>query len=412
MHSISPVETTVLNWLTGQQKTMFEHVQHWTTINSGSQNLTGLAQMSHILQREFNALGEAKLFAPTKVEAVNASGETVQVVRGHNLYLSVRPQAPVQVVLAGHMDTVFGLEHPFQKGRGVDGHTLNKPGAADMKGGLCVLLNALKAFEQHPAALELGYQVVINSDEEVSSLGSTALLTEAAGKAQLGLVFEPAQADGTLAGARKGIGSFTAIVKGRGAHAGRNPELGRNAITAVSDLFVELSKLSGVRDGLTINPARIEGGGPTNIVPELAVGRFEVRVKQHADSTFAEVEIKRIADMVANRHDVLIDVHGRFNRPPKPIDGKQLELFEAVRRCGTALDIPVMWQASGGCCDGNNLADAGLAVVDTLGVRGGNIHTSEEFMIIESLSERAKLSALLLMRLATGAISLSPQASS
>ncbi len=388
---------------------MFEHVQQWTSINSGSQNLTGLSQMSHILQRAFSALGEPKLLAPTKVDAVNANGESVPVVRGHNLYLSVRPQAPVQVVLAGHMDTVFGLDHSFQKGRGIEGDRLNAPGAADMKGGLCVMLHALKAFEQHPAAHELGYQVVINSDEEVSSLGSAALLNEVASKAHLGLVFEPAQADGTLAGARKGIGNFTAVVKGRGAHAGRNPELGRNAITAVSDLFVELGKLSGARDGLTINPARVEGGGPTNIVPELAVGRFEVRVKQHADSDFAMGEIKQLADMVAKRHDVQIDLHGRFNRLPKPLDTRQLELFDAVKLCGTALDIPVMWQASGGCCDGNNLAAAGLAVVDTLGVRGGNIHTSEEFMIIESLCERARLTALLLMRLATGVISVSPK---
>lgn len=409
MHTISPTEMSALNWLSAQQDAMFEQTQHWTTVNTGSQNLSGLAQMSQLLKTEFQALGDVTLLPPTKVEAINAEGELVQVTRGYNLYLSTRPQAPVQVVLTGHMDTVFGLSHPFQVGRGKEGGALNAPGAADMKGGLSVMLHALKAFEQHPAALELGYQVIINSDEEVSSLGSAALLAKAAAKAELGLVFEPAQVNGTLAGARKGIGSYTAIVKGRGAHAGRNPELGRNAIIAAADLFVELAKLSSAREGLTVNPARIDGGGPTNVVPELAVGRFEVRVKLHEDRDFADTEIKRIAKMIAARHEVKIDLHGRFNRPPKPLDKKQLELFEAIKHCGADLDIPVTWQASGGCCDGNNLADAGLSVVDTLGVRGGNIHTKDEFMVIESLSERAKLSALLLMRLATGAISLSPK---
>ena len=410
MQSLKSDEGTALNWLNGQQSTMFELTRQWAAQNSGSQNLAGLAAMAKLLATEFAALGRISLEPPAQVEAVNSEGQLVPVVRGHNLFLNVRPEAPVQVLLAGHMDTVFGPEHPFQTGRGVEGTHLNAPGAADMKGGLCVMLHALKALERHPAASQLGYQVIINSDEEVSSLGSAALLQTAARKAHLGLVFEPAQADGTLAGARKGIGAYTAVVRGKGAHAGRNHELGRNAIVAVSALFVVLARLTGARDGLTINPARVDGGGPTNVVPELAVGRFEARVKHHADRDFVDAEIRRIVAEVALQHDLVIDLHGRFNRPPKPFDAQQQELFEAVKHCGDALDIPVMWQASGGCCDGNNLAEAGLAVVDTLGVRGGNIHTAGEYMIIDSLSERAKLSALLLMRLATGAITLKNKA--
>jgi glutamate carboxypeptidase len=86
------------------------------------------------------------------------------------------------------------------------------------------------------------------------------------------------------------------------------------------------------------------------------------------------------------------------------MDAASLALFEAVRRCGADLGQAIGWQATGGCCDGNNLAEAGLAVVDTLGVRGGAIHSRDEFLITDSLVERAQLTGLLLMRLASGEI--------
>ena len=152
---------------------------------------------------------------------------------GRNLHLKVRPDAPVQLLFTGHMDTVFAVDHPFQETRWLDDEVLNGPGVADMKGGIAVMLAALKAVEASEAAASFGYEVVINSDEEVGSLGSAALIAEAARGKKAALTYEPsALPDGTLAGARPGSGNFAITIHGRSAHAGRNPEDGRNAILA------------------------------------------------------------------------------------------------------------------------------------------------------------------------------------
>lgn len=400
MPGLSAPERDVLATLDARHDAMLARVEAWSAINSGSRNIDGLARMADSLADAFAPLGEATLREPTLVEAVDAAGNAQPLAHGRNLHVVRHGDAITRVLLTGHMDTVFAVDHPFQAGRWLDERTLNAPGAADMKGGIAVMLAALEAFEASDFARHLGWEVVINSDEEVSSLGSAALLAEAAGRCEVGLTYEPALPDGTLAGARKGSGNFSAVIRGRAAHAGREPEKGRNAIVAAADLAMRLAVLA--RDGLSVNPAKIDGGGPNNIVPDLAVLRFNVRPSTLADQAAAEKAIAEALHGVRTLHEVSIELHGSFARPPKPMDENQLRLFELVRDCGADLGLPVGWRDTGGVCDGNNLAAHGLPVVDTLGVRGGAIHSADEFMLADSLVERAKLSALVLMRLAQG----------
>ncbi|MGK2285244.1 hydrolase [Pedomonas sp. V897] len=403
-------EQAALDWIDRQGDAMLDTVRQWSALNSGSRNLPGLARMAEELTRAFAPLGgDLRLVDPAPAHAVTADGQLAPLEHGRILRLTKRPDAPVRVLLAGHMDTVFAPDHPFQTPRALRPGILNGPGVADMKGGLLVMLHALLAFERSPWADRLGYEIVINADEEISSLGSAPVLAEAARSADLGLVYEPAMEDGRLAGARKGIGTFSIVAEGRSAHAGRNPGEGRNAVLAVADAFVRLAGLTGTREGLTVNVARMEGGAPTNVVPSGAVGRFEIRVATHADMHWAQAEAERILADVAAAREVTLTLHGRFNRPPKPMDERQAALFAAVRLCGEDLGLPIQWAATGGCCDGNNLAAEGLAVVDTLGVRGGAIHSADEYLVTESLVERARLSALLLMRLASGALPVPPR---
>jgi len=322
----------------------------------------------------------------------------VLLAHGRNLHIVKRPDAPLRVLLTGHMDTVFGADHPFQACRWLDDDTLNGPGTADMKGGIAVMLAALTAFEASPFADLLGWEIVINSDEEVSSPGSAPLLAAAARRCHLGLTYEPALPDGTLAGARKGSGNFSAAITGRAAHAGREPEKGRNALLAAADLALRLKALTA--DDLTVNPAKIDGGGPNNIVPDLAVLRWNMRPSTPAAEARAGTAITALVSEIEAAHEVAIHVHGSFARPPKPMDANQRRLFDLVRDTGAAIGLPIGWRDTGGVCDGNNLAATGLAVVDTLGPRGGAIHSADEFLCAGSLEERARLSALLLMRLA------------
>ncbi|MFP5329833.1 MAG: hydrolase [Alphaproteobacteria bacterium] len=381
---------------------MLDQVLEWSAVNSGSRNLAGLERMAEILAGAFASLpGEVRLVDPESVESVDHGGRKLSVEHGRNLHVAVRPDAPVQLLFTGHMDTVFGADHAFQQTSWIEEGILNGPGVADMKGGIAVMLAALKAVEACEAAARIGYEVVINSDEEVGSLGSAALIAKAAAGKHAALTYEPsARPDGTLAGARPGSGNFSIVVHGRSAHAGRNPEEGRNAVLAAADLALRLERL--IRDGLTVNPGRIEGGGPTNVVPDLAILRVNLRPRTRELEAEAKRQIEEAVDAVASDRDVRIELHGGFDRPPKPMTPGAERLFELVRQAGADLGQAIGWLPSGGVCDGNNIAACGVPVVDTMGVRGGKIHSMEEFLISESLGERAALSALAILRIAEG----------
>jgi glutamate carboxypeptidase len=381
---------------------MLARVEAWAAVNSGSRNLDGLGRVAGLLADAFSPLpGALTLRDPSPVDSVAADGSIRPVEHGRNLHLSVRPEAPVQLLFTGHMDTVFAPDHPFQEVFWREEGILGGPGVADMKGGLAVMLAALKAVEESPLAASLGYEVVVNSDEEVGSPGSAALIAEAARGKLAAFTYEPsALPDGTLAGARPGSGNFSLVVEGRSAHAGRNPNDGRNALLAAAELALRLDEAKGT--GLTVNPARIDGGGPNNVVPDHAILRINMRPATLEAQARAQAELEEAVAEVAAKRDVRINIHGGWGRPPKPLDPRAEKLFALVRDCGAELGQPIGWRDSGGVCDGNNIAACGVPVVDTMGVRGGAIHSDLEYLIVASLAERARLSTLAVLRLAQG----------
>lgn len=378
---------------------MLSDVERWAVLNSGSRNLDGLAVMAGMLADAFAALpGEIRLEAPEPVDVVRADGTRHQQDHGRHLHLTVRPEAPVQLLLTGHMDTVFAADSSFQSLGWLEAGVLNGPGVADMKGGIALMLAALEAVEASPLASRIGYDVLINSDEEVGSPSSAPLIARLARGKLSALTYEPALPDGTLAGARRGSGNFSLIVTGKSAHAGRNPEEGRNAVIAAADLALRLKALTSPT--LSVNPAKIDGGGPNNVVPDHAVLRVNLRPATPDDEAAASAAIDAILSDVAAAHDVAIHRHGSFGRPPKPIDAGAQKLFGLVKQAGADLGLAIGWRDTGGVCDGNNIAACGVPVVDTMGARGGAIHSSDEYLIVDSLAERAALSAVTILRLA------------
>lgn len=401
---LTPAERAVVDSLDVEAAPMLALTERWAAINSGSANFAGLAAMADAIGDAFTPLGGvAALVAGRPSEAVAADGGVGLIDHGRHYRQRVRPDAPVRVLLTGHMDTVYALDHAFQSSRWEAAGRLNGPGVADMKGGIAVMLAALTAIGRSPAADRLGLDIVIVADEEIGSPSSAALLAEAARGAHWGLTFEPSTTpEGAFAGARWGSGNFSAVVTGRAAHAGRNPGEGRNAVTAAADLALRLEALVG--GDLRLNPSRIDGGGALNIVSAGAVLRFNVRPRSLTAQAEAEAAIAAAVAAVAAAREVAITLHGGFGRPPKPLDATQQRLFGIVEAASIDLGLPYETRESGGVCDGNNLAATGLPVVDTLGVRGGLIHSDREYMIADSLVERARLSALLLMRLAARSV--------
>lgn len=382
---------------------MVSRVTRFANINSGSTNLAGLARMLTLLKKEFHILGgKMETLDPGPVANINAKGELTPQKVGKILRITQRPRAKHQVLLVGHYDTVYGANHKFQKVKRIDKNTLNGPGVSDLKGGLVVMLEALKALEKSPWAKDVGWQVILNPDEEIGSFGSAKYLTAGAQKADLGLVFEPSLPDGTLAGKRKGNGNYTAVFHGVPAHVGREHHKGRSAILALARFTTAVEALNQKLKTAIFNVGHIEGGGPTNVVPDLAIAHFNVRAENPNDIPVIE---KHLHDLiaVANQTDgIRATLHGFFNRMPKDLTPSMQKLFDALNDCARAEGFTLAMVPTGGCCDGNNLAAAGLPNLDSLGVRGGGIHSDSEYILLDSLVERARLIALFLMRLGAG----------
>lgn len=378
---------------------MLDYLTEWANINSGSHNEVGLAHMSEKLKEAFSIL-------PATINTVTHPSQTIISSKGRplspstatHLHLTIRPKAPLQVLFTGHFDTVFGQDHPFKEVKYLDSETLGGPGVADMKGGLAVMLAALQSFEQHPDKDRLGYEIVLNSDEEIGSFSSAPLLAQSAKGKIAAFTYEPSTLpDGTFASARPGSGNFSIVITGLAAHAGRNIDQGRNAILAAADMALRLKSASN--KDMTVNPAKIDGGGPNNIVPDKAVLRVNIRPLTPEKMHFAQDLLKKTIADIAQDHSVTVEIYGHFGRPPKVISQKSKNLMSLVESSCRDLGLTARWQETGGVCDGNNISAMDVPVIDTMGVRGGNIHSQQEFMIIESLKERAQLSALVLMRL-------------
>ncbi|HDS3847934.1 hydrolase [Legionella pneumophila] len=395
----------IINSIDNHHATMVEQLHQFCEINSGTTNLTGLAIMAETLCSAFKPIADTtELITLPPLSVIDMTGNTVTQSCGDVLFISKRPHLKRRILLSGHMDTVYSASNPFQKLSYLDANQINGPGVADMKGGLIVILHALTAFENTMFAEDMGWDVLINSDEEIGSPASASLFKKLAHRYQAALVYEPAMTPkGTLAKNRKGSGKLTLIATGRAAHAGRAFDEGRNAICYLAEAVTAVHALNGQRNGVTINVGKIAGGEALNVVPDKAVAQLDIRISLPEDEIWVRNELNKIIKQL-ERPDYSLNVHGTFGRPVKRICAGTERLFHRIQKIGEALGLTIDWKDSGGCCDGNNLAHYGLAVLDTLGVRGGNIHSSDEYILLDSLSERAALSALLLIDLAQGGL--------
>ncbi len=386
----------------------------WCAVNSGSRNLEGLERQRQILLDATASLPAAPIEIPlAPSREIDANGRKVEFPHPPSVAVIMRPEAPVQVILTGHYDTVYPESSPFQVVRTRPDGALHGPGIADMKGGISVMLAALEAFEAHPLAANVGYRVLLSPDEEIGSIASCPGRWEFVLLGHVGLTYEPALADGALAAALKGSGNFHIVIHGRAAHAGRDFAAGRNAVVGAARIAEKLHALNGLSDGLTVNVARIDGGAPLNMVPDVAVVRFNVRFPEAETAALFQAEVARIVSEVDPEHRIAQRLpafqrragpFGQITRGAKPFNAAQQKLFGAVKEAGALLGQDITWKPSGGVCEGNNLFASGLPNVDTLGVRGGDIHSEAEHAWPESFVERAQLSATILMKLASGEI--------
>ncbi|MEM7274097.1 MAG: hydrolase [Actinomycetota bacterium] len=388
--------------LAGELPRLTDRVVALAEINSGSRNPAGVDRVGDRLGEMVGQL------APDSIERIevdptpgidDAGAATTHPV-GRALRAVKRPDAPFQVCLFGHLDTVFPADDPFQAVT-VDGARLAGPGVADCKGGLVLALEVLAHLDTVPWGSEIGWEYLVVPDEEIGSIGSKPLLREAAAAADLGLGFEPALPSGGVAAARKGSVSGHLIVRGVAAHVGRAHRDGRSAILALSRLIAEL-EAHNARDGVTVNCGRITGGGALNVVPDLAIGSFNLRVEAPTDQTWIQDRFAEAAT-AASEDGVEVELRWASTRPPKVRTPALDRILADVTAAGAALGVAIDPEDTGGCCDGNDLAAAGLTNVDSLGIAGGGIHSPAEFAMIDSVPPRAATVAEVIRRAAARA---------
>lgn len=390
--SLMDLQTT-MQYLEQNQQEMLDLTIKLAEINSGTFNIAGMNAVADLMQQQMAPLNCEHISMPVAAyQQIDEHGESVEFPLGNVHRFWKRSQAPLQILIIGHMDTVYSPEHKFQVTKRIGGDMLHGPGVADMKGGLVVLLWALKAFEQLPQATNIGWEVLLNADEEIGSPGSAEIIKFRAKHFQLGFVFEPAMDEkGTLASARKASGTFIFVMRGREAHAGRNFHEGRNAICKMAEVVTKLNALNGLREEVTINVGFIHGGEAVNVVPGCCVCKVNVRIPHSEDANWLIEQFNIIVREFNTIADYKLEMHGKFYSQPKIMDELNTKLYTLVQKVGADIGQQITWQPSGGTSDGNHLSEYGLPNVDTLGVRGGKIHSAQEYLIVPSLVERAKL---------------------
>ena len=399
-----------INTIKNDQAEMQDLLIDWAQINSYSYNTQGLAKMLAAFRDKFTQalpgdyVVEELELSPDK--ALDASANTFMRPLGSCLKISKKTHNPsaCNLLLMGHLDTVYPPELGFNSCNRLEGDILNGPGVADLKGGLIIMLKALEYFEKFSEHSDkLNWQIFLNSDEEIGSPSSSLLFPELASKNDLALIFEPSLSDGCVAYKRKGTGNFTVVFRGKSAHVGRDFKSGINALVLASEFTARLYKFNEADESLIINPGKLSSGGPLNVVPDLAILGINARIDndQKAQDFLGYLsELK--TQLEAEFPGASVEIHGKFNRKPKIPDKKTDDLLTLIQTCAEDLGQTIKPKDTGGCCDGNNLFELGLANIDSLGVRGGKIHSPEEFVHLESLSQRASLVALVLERLAQG----------
>lgn len=311
----------------------------------------------------------------------------------------IRGKAGPRILLSGHLDTVHDPS-PSSTFRSLvinaDGKSATGPGCVDMKGGLVIAVAALEALEA--CGLSPAWSFILNSDEETGSYWSEAALRAEARRHDIGLVVEPALPDGSLVTERPGSGQFMIEVRGRSAHVGRDFTSGVSAVTRLGEILVELSRLPDPPRGKILSVGPIEGGPATNVVPDRARAWGNVRFRDTSIATELEHQLLAFATDPGAMPAVI--VRTSLNRPAKPATPDVMKLAEKAAAVAADLEQRLPFGRTGGVCDGNILQDEGLPVIDTLGVRGGGLHTPQEWIDLTSLVDRCKLLAILIARLA------------
>src|SRR5664279_4349203 len=394
--AVSPDELEELEEIVQDELPAFlEDLATLVNVDCGSYTKAGVDQVGSWTAGFLERLG-----AQVEIHAHSVLGNTVVGT------FSGRPGGP-RALLIGHLDTVFPEGTAAARPLRIDAGIARGPGVTDMKSGLLAGLYAIMALlslgegdDDRAAPIgELPFErlvFVANPDEEIGSISSTATIRELALASDVCFVLECARANGDIVSARKGTVDLRLTVHGRAAHAGVEPEKGRNAILAAAHQVIELQALNGRWPGVTVNVGVVKGGTRPNVIAEEAVLEFVLRATSRESLEAAEAAVRAIAATTVVP-DTRVTVEESARHWPMERLERSVRLIEHAQAIAGRLGFTLADAATGGASDANTTAGLGVPTLDGLGPIGGNDHSAEEYLEVDSIVPRTTLLAGLLL---------------
>ena len=361
------------------KNTFLEHMKPFINTDCGTHDVEGVTKVADMIAEKYRALG-----------GWHISRKHLHDDVGPGLLITNRENPDhFDVLLIGHLDTVFpkgtAAERPFK----VEGNRAYGPGVSDMKNGVIAIYAALS--ELSPAVLDkLSIGVLHNPDEEISSLHSAPWVIETAKKADRVLVCESARTDGSLVSQRKGSGNFILRFKGVASHAGNEPEKGRSAVLEMAHWITELTRFNDYPNGTSVTVGLAKGGSATNVVPEHAEATVDMRFWDN--SKFDEI-YQALQDMAKKPYvdGVESTVIVKSHKPAMVMNDGTKALMQLVEQAGEKIGLPITWKAVGGGSDANYTSSHGIPSLDGFGPIGAGFHTDKEYLEIDSIEQRVAL---------------------
>jgi glutamate carboxypeptidase len=317
---------------------------------------------------------------------------------GNHLIVRFLPesQEKKQILILGHMDTVWEVGESRRRPARVEDGKIFGPGAFDMRGGLTLMLALASYLSQQKTRLTRPVTILIDSDEEVGSQTSRALIESEARQSEAVLVLEPCLPGGALKTCRKGVGRFVISAQGMAAHSGVDYHKGVSAIWEIAHQVLDLYKLNDFQKGTTINVGTVEGGSCSNVIADHAKIKVDLRVSSVAEG---ERLAKHILQLKPKLEGARLKITGGINRPPLERTDQIVQFFHRARSLAAELGIDLKEGSTGGASDGCFTAALGIPTLDGLGPDGAGPHALHEHVLIASLAPRAALLTQLVLRL-------------
>lgn len=372
----------LLDYCTAHEDWLLRFIDTLVRLESPSDDKAAVDRCAHAVAAELHALGG-------RVSRIRAStaGDHVRAEFG---------EGETQVLLLGHVDTVWPIGQLDRMPLRRDGDCFHGPGIFDMKAGLALAVLAVRATAAVAADRPLKTVMLWTTDEEIGSATSRAVIETEAAKSQAVLVFEPALPGGGLKTSRKGCGQYELTVRGQAAHAGVDPGKGVSAIRELARQVLAIERLQELERGVSVNVGVISGGTRPNVVAEEARAIVDVRAPTHGDADRIDAALRALTPQIAG---TALSIDGGFGRPPMERSAGTARLFALAGEVAGDLGLTLEEGGTGGGSDGNFCAALGIATLDGLGATGDGAHALHEHVRVSTLVPRAALVAGLLTRL-------------